>query len=308
MKKPLLGLLALVVIAGVVFFITKNMAPEAEAPTDVPSVATDESTELPPTPPTEEEPVKPEAEPTTVLGKSVEGRDIVAYHYGTGDTNILFVGGIHGGYSWNTALVAYELMDYLAENPTAVPENIRVTVIPVLNPDGLYKVVGTDGRFAEKDVPTAQAVTIPGRFNAHTVDLNRNFDCGWQAKGVWQTREVSGGTAAFSEPESAAFKKFVENMEPDAVVVWYSSAGGVFSSNCYNGVLKETATLTNLYAAASGYQAYEEFNFYAINGDMVNWLAKEGYPAISVLLTTHTDVEWDKNRAGVEAVLKHYSE
>src|SRR3989344_2947075 len=83
----------------------------------------------------------------SVIGTSVEGRDILAYRFGTGDTELLFVGGIHGGYSWNTTLVAFELVDYLEENADAIPENISVTVIPVLNPDGLNTVVGTAGRF-----------------------------------------------------------------------------------------------------------------------------------------------------------------
>jgi hypothetical protein len=249
-----------------------------------------------------------EMEPFSVIGSSVEERDITAYHYGNGEKEILFVGGMHGGYSWNTALVAYELMDYLEENPSAVPEGVRVTVIPVLNPDGLNKVVGTAERFSQANVPTGANATIPGRFNANTVDLNRNFDCDWRSSGTWQSRTVSGGSRVFSEPEAQALRDYVNARDLAAVVVWYSAAGGVFSSNCYNGVLPETKTLTNLFAQASGYKAYESFDFYEISGDAVNWLAKEGVPAISVLLTNHTDIEWSKNKAGIDAVLKYYAE
>jgi hypothetical protein len=243
----------------------------------------------------------------TVIGKSVEGRSITAYHYGDGDTELLFVGGIHGGYEWNTVLVAYEIMNYLDKNPDIIPENVQITVIPALNPDGLNKVVGTDGMFTQADVPTKSDETIAGRFNAHNVDLNRNFDCDWQATGKWQNTDVSGGSKAFSEPESQAIKAYVEEHDFDGVVVWYSAAGGVFSSNCHNEVLAETKTLTNLYAKASGYTAYESFDFYATTGDMVNWLAKKKIPAISVLLTTHEDTEWSKNKAGVDAILKYYA-
>ncbi|HSE35036.1 MAG TPA: M14 family metallopeptidase [Candidatus Paceibacterota bacterium] len=243
----------------------------------------------------------------TVLGASVEGRNIVAYHFGTGTKEILFVGGIHGGYEWNTALVAYELMDHLAANPKAVPPGVKVTVIPVMNPDGLNKVVGTTTRFSAAQVPTGKDATVPGRFNANKVDLNRNFDCDWQPTGTWQNTPVSGGSKAFSEPESIAIQKYVTAKKPTAVVVWYSAVGGVFSSNCHNGVLPETKTLTKIYSDASKYKAYEEFNFYEITGDMVNWLAKNNIPAISVLLTNHTNTEWAKNKAGVEAVLAHYA-
>ena len=262
--------------------------------------------ENPITTPEVEEVVVPEKE--TVLGTSVEGRTITAYHFGEGDKELLFVGGMHGGYSWNTVLIAYELMEYLELHPDTIPASVRVTVIPVLNPDGLNATVGTAGKFSLTDVPQTQTDTIAGRFNANTVDLNRNFDCDWKASGVWQDKTVSGGSAPFSEPESLAFKQYIESHNPTAVVVWYSSLGGVFASNCHNGILPETSILTNLYADASGYQAYEDFNFYEITGDAVNWLAKKNIPAISVLLTTHTDTEWNTNLRGIEALLNHYAQ
>jgi hypothetical protein len=244
----------------------------------------------------------------TVIGKSVEGNDIVAYHYGEGDDELLFIGGIHGGYSWNTALVAYDLMDYLEKSSSTIPTNVKVTVIPVLNPDGLKKVVGTTERFAASTAPKSDDLTVPGRFNAHTVDLNRNFDCDWKESGTWQSKTVSGGTAAFSEPESAALRDYVAAHTPTAVVAWYAAAGGVYASNCHEGVSSATQSLTNVYAKASGYAAHEQFDFYAITGDMMNWFAKENIPAVSVLLTNHTDTEWSKNQKGIEAVLAHYAQ
>ncbi len=257
-------------------------------------------------PPSAVEPIADETK--TVIGKSVEGRDIVAYHYGKGEREILFIGGIHGGYEWNTALVAYEAMDYFEKNESALPAGIKATVIPALNPDGIYKVTGKEGRFSASDVPAGEAATVPGRFNANSVDLNRNFDCDWQESGVWKTAKVSGGGAAFSEPESLAIKNYAETRSLSAAVVWYSSAGGVFASNCHDGVLPETAEIVKAYAAASGYPAYKSFDFYKITGDMVNWFAKKKIPAVSVLLTNHTDTEWSKNQAGIDALLKHYAE
>ncbi len=260
------------------------------------------------TTPEAEEPIVEEDTTKTIIGTSVEERPITAYHYGTGETELLFVGGIHGGYSWNTALVAYELMEYLEENPEVIPEEVSVTVIPVLNPDGLAKVVGTADVFEKSDVSTSQDVIVSGRFNAHNVDLNRNFDCDWRSSGTWQNKTVSGGSKAFSEPESQAFEEYINSRRPDAVVVWYSASGGVFASNCHDEILEETTAITNVYSKASGYKAYENFDFYTITGDMVNWLAKSDIPAISVLLTTHTDMEWNKNRAGIEALFKHYAQ
>jgi hypothetical protein len=296
MKKVLIGLVVIVLIVAGWYLITKNREVQ-NPPTETPVVT-----------PTSTVPVV-ENKPEESIGRSVENRDIMAYHFGDGEEEILFVGGIHGGYEWNTALVAYEAIDYFRANPNAIPDNVKVTVVPVLNPDGLAKVTSVTGKFAPSDINSSKDVQVSGRFNANKVDLNRNFDCDWKSEGKWQTTTVSGGTAAFSEPESIAIKNYIEANDPVAVVVYYSAAGGVFASNCHNdAVLADTTALTNAYAKASGYPAYNSFNFYEITGDMVNWLAKSKIPAISVLLTNHTDTEWTKNQKGIEAVLAYYAE
>jgi hypothetical protein len=244
----------------------------------------------------------------SVIGTSAGGEEIKAYHFGTGSKELLFIGGIHGGYSWNSALVAYELIDHLRDNPDLIPKDVSITVIPSFNADGLKKTVGTTGLFSAAAVPKDLATRITGRFNANDVDLNRNFDCEWKAEGTWQNRTVSGGSAAFSEPEAAALRDYVEKYRPTAVVAWYSAAGGVYASSCGKGISAGTTALMNTFAKASGYEANNEFDFYTLTGDMMNWFAKLEIPAVSVLLTTHEAIEWDKNRAGIEAVIASYGE
>lgn len=304
MKKIIILVIGALLIGVGVYLFIKNRAvtPVAEAPVaETPAAATAPATGTKPTVQSPGDGAK------TIFGTSTEKRDIIAYHFGTGSKELIFVGGVHGGYSWNTPLVAFELMDYLTANPKTIPAGVKVTVIPVLNPDGLKKVTGKEGRFTQADISTSSDVVISGRFNANNVDLSRNFDCDWQTKGTWMTKTVSGGSRVFSEPESLAFKNYIESHNPTAVVVWYSSAGGVFSSNCHNGVIPATKTLTDTYATASKYPAHESYDFYKLTGDMVNWLAKKNIPAISVLLTTHQDTEWAKNLAGIKAVLNYYS-
>jgi len=241
-----------------------------------------------------------------VIGRTIGGRDIIAYHYGTGANDIVFIGGLHGGYSWNTSLLLYQVMDYFATNPSAITDDVRVTIIPAVNVDGLETVTGTDGVFVASDVTASESERITARFNQNDVDLNRNFACEWQATGTWRNQDVSGGSTVFSEPEAQAVRDYIERHEPTAVVAYYAAAGGVYSSNCRRGVLPETSNLTNLYATASGYGANEEFDFYEITGDMVNWLASENIPAISVLLTDRTNTELSKNLRGIEAIIANY--
>jgi len=242
-----------------------------------------------------------------VIGRSVEDRPIEAYTFGGGDTHLLFVGGIHGGYEWNSVLLAYKFIDHFTANPASIPEKLTVTVIPSANPDGLFKVAGKTGRFSTANVSAETSVVESGRFNAHGVDLNRNFDCKWKPKSTWRSKTVSAGTEPFSEPESKTLKSFVEANNPDAVIFWHSQANAVYASECTDGILPETLAVMNIYSKAAGYPAVESFDSYEVNGDAEGWLASIGIPAITVELKTHEAIEWGKNLTGVSALFEYYS-
>lgn len=241
-----------------------------------------------------------------VIGRSVEGRAIEMYSFGNGDTNLLFVGGIHGGYEWNSVLLAYEFIDLFIEQPELVPTNITVSIIPSANPDGVFDVIAKEGRFTFADVPADEGPVGNGRFNANSVDLNRNFDCKWQPTSTWRSQTVSAGTAPFSEPEAQAVRTAVTQLSPAAVVFWHSQSNAVYASECENGILPDTRILMNTYATAAGYPAVDIFDAYEITGDAEGWLASIGIPAITVELSTHTTLEWEKNLAGVNAILNWY--
>jgi predicted deacylase len=290
LSKPLtIAALILLVLGGLYYAVNASLfngygstADTAQTPS---SIVTD-STHTPTPIPAAAQPFARKA--VEVIGKSLGGRDIVAHHFGTGDKELLLVGGVHGSYSANTAKVAEEVVAWLAANPSVIPTNVSVTIIPAVNPDGL----------AQKSM----------RFNGNNVDLNRNFDCDWQAEGTWQSKKVSGGTAPFSEPESKTLQNFVETYKPAAAIVFYSAAGGVYASSCGGSISEDTRSLLQAYASASGYKAHDTFDAYAVTGDMVNWFAKIGIPGISVLLTDHTSTEWTKNEKGLTAVLNAFGQ
>jgi hypothetical protein len=243
----------------------------------------------------------------TVIGSSVEGRAIEAVTFGSGETNLLFVGGMHGGYEWNSSLLAYGMIEHFEENPEFVPEDVTVSIIPTLNPDGLYKVTGIEGVFTVANVPDTSVRVAEGRFNANGVDLNRNFDCKWAPESTWRGNVVSAGTEAFSEPEAAALRDYVATMRPAAVAFWHSTANNVYASECEAGVLPETLALMSAYAQAADYGEVPVFDAYPITGDAEGWLASIGIPAVTVELESANSIEWTRNLAGVDAVLKLYS-
>ena len=242
---------------------------------------------------------------TQVIGNSVEGRNIENYTFGNGSTTLLFVGGMHGGYEWNSVLLAYQFIDELKAGKIEIPESVKIEIIPNLNPDGVYKVTGKEGRFTNLDVKTETA-NGEGRFNSHGVDLNRNFDCKWQPTSTWKNKKVSAGMSAFSEPESQTLKKLVEEKNPSAVIFWHSQANAVYASECEKGILPDTMKLMNTYAQASGYKAVSTFDAYPVTGDAEGWLASINIPAITVELSSHENIEWTKNKAGVEALIESY--
>jgi hypothetical protein len=288
-KRVVVIILTLAIVGAVVFVVSNKKDAE-------PGLS----------PATEENNIDPKQ---TVIGTSVEGRAIDAYSFGSGDRHIVFVGGIHGGYEWNSVVLAYEFIGYFQVNPMVVPENTRVTVIPSANPDGVYKVVSKVGRITLADIPVVtKEVSVSGRFNARSVDLNRNFDCKWKPTSTWQSKTVSAGTKAFSEPEAKALQNFVLESSPDAVIFWHSQANAVYASECEEGILPETLDIMNAYSVASGYPAVESFTAYSITGDVEGWLASINIPAITVELKTHETIEWEKNLAGVKAIFKYYSQ
>ncbi len=243
-----------------------------------------------------------------IIGSSIEGRDIESYTFGTGETNVLFVGGIHGGYEWNSSLLAYEMIDHLNSNDI-VPPNLTVHIIPTLNPDGLFEATNQEGRFYKENIPDVDIHTTGiGRFNANGVDVNRNFDCRWTANGTWRGRAASGGEAPFSEPEAQVLRDYVIEINPAMAAFWHSRANNVYGSECGEAVTAETLTLMSTYAKAAGYGEVPVFDAYVVTGAAEDWLAGQGIPTISVELDTRTSSEFDKNLAGTTAVLGLYSE
>lgn len=237
-----------------------------------------------------------------IIGSSAGGRSIESYRFGYGNQTIVLVGGMHGGYEWNTIVLAYEMIDYFLENPDRVPANISLYIVPSANPDGQFVVTGIDGRFTSADV----AGSIErGRFNANQVDLNRNWACDWRTDAVWGNTVVSGGTASFSEPETAALRTFFLRENPEMVLFWHSKADGIYVGSC-GGLYPPSKAVAEIYGRASGYTVYDQFTAYAVSGDASDWLATQNIPSFTVELKTRSQIDWSENLAGVLTLLDYY--
>jgi protein MpaA len=136
-------------------------------------------------------PVTHDAAPVThVLGRSVEGRPIVAIERGdpASARKVLVVGCIHGNEPAGTAVVA-------RLRAMRVPPGVDLWIVPTVNPDGI--AAGTRG-------------------NAHGVDLNRNFPWAWRPLGG----VYDSGPRPLSEPESRIVYRLLLRLRP-RVSIWF---------------------------------------------------------------------------------------
>jgi murein peptide amidase A len=161
-------------------------APTTIAPTSAPTI-------VPPTSAVATTaPFAPDALQRVEIGRSVQGRPIVAVERGTpGGTVVLVIGVIHGDEE-----AGLDIVDRLATLP--LPPGVDLWLIEAINPDG---------------------VANSTRTNANQVDLNRNFPRRWAPLGQpgdWQY----AGTGPASEPETQAATAFISAIRPE-LGIWY---------------------------------------------------------------------------------------
>jgi len=222
-----------------------------------------------------------------VFGESFGGRPLVAHRLGNGPIGRALIGGIHGGYEWNTTTLMSDTLDYLLAAPNLIPEALTLYVVPLANPDGA--AAGTDAG--------------NGRMNGNGVDLNRNWDYEWQPEATHGTRPVDAGALPFSEPETIALRDFILDHNIEAVLFYHSAGSVVFS-----GAGRETSrtvALAKWMAEQTGYRyAPEGVPSQITTGDAIDWLTTQGIDAVEIELSTHEDLDWENNLRGVLGFLR----
>lgn len=221
------------------------------------------------------------------IGVSGQGLPIEAFRFGTGTRKFVIVGGTHGAPERNTVVLSRQLIDWFGNHPEAIPADVRLYIIPVLNPDG------------DK---------LESRQNANGVDLNRNMNTNldkcsqndWAQRVYGASAVISdtGGPYADSEPESRVIRAFL--LDASAVVFLHSAAGLVFPAFCEDPIANAMA---QTYAKAGNYQYARYWDKYPITGGMHDWARGIDLPAIIPELESGDDPEFDRNLAGIQAVL-----
>lgn len=215
-----------------------------------------------------------------VIGYSVQGRPLQVYTFGDGERERMIVAGIHGGDEWNTITLANQLIRHLDQNPGAVPEGMKLYILPNLNPDG-----------------ESRAHNKYGRLNHNGVDLNRNFPVNWREDwdrdGCWKYLPTSGGTGPGSEVESQALMKFVNNHRIQVLISYHSAALGIFPGGLPWD--QTSIRLAESLAQVTSYAFPPIDTGCTYSGTLADYAVSAGIAAVDLELTNHYDTDFDQN-------------
>ena len=214
-----------------------------------------------------------------LLTYSVQGRAIRGVELGNGPRWVAVIGGIHQGNEANTTVLAKLLLNHFRDNLAEIPDGVGLAFIPDLNPDGA--AAGT-------------------RANANGVDLNRNWDAGWQPDTYGPSGLVpgGGGTRPFSEPETRALARYLLN-RPFVAAIFIHSQGGVVVPGPGGGSVELASTI----ARAAQYIYLSGWTAYPLSGQSSKYLVQRDIHVAIVELSTHTDPDFPQNLQGLRAAL-----
>jgi hypothetical protein len=223
-----------------------------------------------------------------IIGYSTDGRSLEVYTFGDGEQERMIVAGIHGGDEWNTITLANQLIRHLNQNPSLLPDDITLYILPNLNPDG-----------------EARAHNKYGRLNRNGVDLNRNFPVNWKQEwsrdGCWNYLPTSGGTGPGSEVETQALMKFIDSHHLQVLISYHSAALGVFPGGL--PWEEDSTRLAQSIAEVTSYSFPPLDTGCTYSGTLADYAVSAGIAAVDLELTNHFDTDFDQNLQVLDVVL-----
>ncbi|MBT3585346.1 MAG: zinc carboxypeptidase [Halobacteriovoraceae bacterium] len=219
---------------------------------------------------------------TTLEGKTIHGIRITKEGnrkspYVT--PGILFVGAHHAREHLSTE-APMGLIKYLLENygtnarVTKLIDNRDIYIVPMLNSDGaMYDIKGRKYKMWRKNRRKNSG-------SSFGVDLNRNYSFGWGTGGSSRNprSDVFMGPAPFSEPETMAVKKFVEEHSNLRMLLSYHTFSELIlypwggKNEGVGGKDQETfVKMAKQMATHNKYKPMQASGLYIATGDTCDW-------------------------------------
>ena len=228
------------------------------------------------------------------IGKSVLGRDLTGLKIGDMDDPVLFVGAFHPR-EWLTSLLLLRFAEILCASLDSGAQ-VRgidcrkallgrgIIIIPAINPDGVEIVLrgGSAALGLEEEIGRL----CGGDFsvwnaNARGVDLNHNYDAGWD---ILRQLEIAdgidgpsprrfGGTAPESEPETQALVALCEKYSFRHVMAFHSQGEEIYW-NYGSKTPERSREMADMLAKSSGYEVSEPTGI-ASHGGFKDWFIEK---------------------------------
>lgn len=228
------------------------------------------------------------------IGKSVLGREINVLSIGTPQNATLFVGATHG-LEWLTELVMLRFCDELLtalDNGEQMGEiNVgkamsrrSLAIIPCLNPDGVEIALrGREGAgsLAEEAREIAKGDFSGWQANARGVDINHNFNAGWEElhkmeidKGILgPAPTLYGGPFPESEPETQAIVDFCRIYQIKQLYSFHSQGEEIYWKYGPN-TPPRSKLMAEILGCCSGYRVTHPKGT-ASHGGLKDWFIEE---------------------------------
>lgn len=223
------------------------------------------------------------------IGRSRAGRPILSLSLGHGEKNVLLCGGFHGS-EWLTSLLLLRFCEELCRSVQSgqplcdvdvasyLPRR-EIVLVPCVNPDGAEIFLhGSQAALAYE--PLVRSVWEPRTLwnaDAAGVDINHNFDAGWET--LRRTERENGidgpaprrygGKAAESEPETRAVCALCRKKRPEHALAFHSQGEEIFWRYGKTDPPRAEALL-HVFLSASGYACAENAGLYA-HGGFKDW-------------------------------------
>lgn len=228
-----------------------------------------------------------------ILGRSCAGRNIPYLKIGIAEEYVVFAACIHGSEHITTNIILMFLEELCRAikgggyieglNAKKAMQGRAVIIVPVVNPDGAE--ISIHGAAAAGNMATKIEKLCKGDFehwnaNLRGVDINHNFDAGWQ---VLSNREKQagihgpamsrfGGFSAMSEPETLALSELCNTYTVRHVVALHSQ-GEVIYWNYGSRHIPRAQKMAEIMATSSGY-ALDVPTGLALGGGFKDWFIK----------------------------------
>lgn len=228
-----------------------------------------------------------------IIASSLCGRTIDYIQIGNPHEQVLFAGAFHG-MEWLTTLLLLRLTEDICntiENRQAISsihidrflKKRGLIIIPCVNPDGVeISLYGSKAAYKYKDLvdKISNYDTSRWQANARGVDLNHNFDAGWNelhsleiSKGILGPAITRyGGKHPESEPESSAIARLCRYSHIRHAIAFHSQGEEIYW-DFSDKTPKNSRLMADIMAMSSGYKVSTPEGL-AVGGGFKDWFIK----------------------------------